>query len=102
MHKTFSFINTLDSARSWLPGNFDIQPDTVRILLRAGLSKAILTNIYSQSGYWAKMGNQRHVCYDTDENLKTFGKNSHWLSMQRLIDFLKKYVTNTAAGGIQV
>ncbi|OAL49439.1 hypothetical protein IQ07DRAFT_568360 [Pyrenochaeta sp. DS3sAY3a] len=66
------FINTLDSARSWLPGNFDIQPDTVRILLRAGLSKAILTNIYSQSGYWAKMGNQRHVCYDTDENLKTF------------------------------
>ncbi|CAO2647801.1 Nn.00g087230.m01.CDS01 [Neocucurbitaria sp. VM-36] len=66
------FINTLDTNASWLPGNFEIRAQTLRILLKAGLSKALLANIYSKQCYWAKMGNQRFLRYNTDGSLKTF------------------------------
>lgn len=64
-----------------------MQPDTICILLKAGFSKALLTNIYSKSGYWAKMGNQRHVYYDTDEKLKLFGKKTFRPVMPSLINY---------------
>ncbi|KAF1837364.1 hypothetical protein BDW02DRAFT_491758 [Decorospora gaudefroyi] len=63
------FINTLNATKGWLPGNFDIRAQTIRILLKAGLSKVIMANMYSKQCYWAKMGNQRFLHYDADNNL---------------------------------
>ncbi|KAI8936960.1 hypothetical protein NX059_006188 [Plenodomus lindquistii] len=66
------FINTLDTNASWLPGNFDIRPQTIRILRKAGLSKVLLTNIFTEQGYWAKMGNQQVLLHDADGALASF------------------------------
>ncbi|KAJ4377402.1 hypothetical protein N0V83_000227 [Neocucurbitaria cava] len=66
------FINTLDTRASWLPGNFDIRPQALRLLLKAGLSRALLANIFSEQGYWAKMGNQRILRYNADGCLNSF------------------------------
>lgn len=54
----FSFINTLGSSTGWLPGNFSIPPNTLRILHRAGLSTVVLSHIFDSEGVWSKMGNQ--------------------------------------------
>lgn len=42
---------------NWQSGNFSIPPDIVQILRTSGLSDVLLSNIYSKTGYWAKMGN---------------------------------------------
>ncbi|KAF2828409.1 hypothetical protein CC86DRAFT_465246 [Ophiobolus disseminans] len=63
------FLNTLQANSSWLPGNFDIRPQTIRILRKAGLSGLLLTNLYSQSGYWSKMGNEQHLRHDDSGEL---------------------------------
>lgn len=73
---TTSFVNTLDTSASWLPGNFDLGPQTIRILRKAGLSKALLTNLFSDQGYWAKMGNQRMLRHDESGKLVSFGTSN--------------------------
>ena len=66
-------MNTLGTDASWLPGNFDLRPQTIRVLRKAGLSKALLTNIFTEQGYWAKMGNQRMLHYNEAGELTSFG-----------------------------
>jgi hypothetical protein len=68
-----SFVNTLGTNKGWLPGNFDIRPRTIRALREAGLSKAILINIYSKQAYWAKMGSQRVLRRDKNNDLESLG-----------------------------
>jgi hypothetical protein len=34
-----------------------MSPDVVQVLRKAGLSDVLLSNVYSKTGYWAKMGN---------------------------------------------
>ncbi|KAL6702414.1 hypothetical protein ACN47E_002056 [Coniothyrium glycines] len=58
------FINTLNSNTSWLPGNFDIGQETMRILRKTGISTTLLSNLYHRQGYWAKMGTHQCVQYD--------------------------------------
>jgi hypothetical protein len=68
-------VNTLSTNKGWLPGNFDFRPRTICALREAGLSKAILTNIYSRQAYWAKMGNQRVLHRDENNDLEALGIN---------------------------
>jgi hypothetical protein len=96
-----SFINTLDTNKGWLPGNFDIPPRTMRALRKAGLSKAVLTNIYSKHAYWAKMGNQRVLHRDEHDALESLG-TSHVYLLNRANSCVQKSVTSTVAGGIRV
>jgi hypothetical protein len=58
----------------WLPGNFNIHPDTIKILRKSGLSGLLLGNLWTRTGYWAKMGNQRRMHYDENGALSSFGK----------------------------
>jgi hypothetical protein len=69
----FSFINTLDSNIGWLPGNFSIQPNTLRILQKAGLSAVILSHIFDSEGAWSKMGNQCSQQNDDDKLMSSIG-----------------------------
>ncbi|KAF1947773.1 hypothetical protein EJ02DRAFT_390991 [Clathrospora elynae] len=66
------FVNTLDLNKSWMPGNFEIRPRTIRALRKAGLSKTVVANIYSKQGYWAKMGNQRFLHHNDKGDLISF------------------------------
>lgn len=66
-----SFINTLQTDLSWLPGNFGPRKKTIRILRDAGLSGILLCNLYSEQSYWAKMGNQRYLRYKKDDQSDT-------------------------------
>ncbi|KAF3006670.1 hypothetical protein E8E13_008531 [Curvularia kusanoi] len=50
-------IKTPGDHTKWEKGNFSISPDIVRALRTAGLSDTLLSNVYSKTGYWAKMGN---------------------------------------------
>ena len=68
-----SFINTLKSDSSWLPGNFSPRSKTIHILRKAGLSGVLLCNLFSEQSYWAKMGNQRYLRYDDTGNMDSFG-----------------------------
>ncbi|PSN71711.1 hypothetical protein BS50DRAFT_234525 [Corynespora cassiicola Philippines] len=69
----FFFVNTIsNSNQGWLPGNFHIQPRTLRSLQKAGLSGAILTSMWSPEGVWAKMGNQCFTKHDENEVLSSF------------------------------
>lgn len=69
----FSFINTLSSNTGWLPGNFSIQPTTLRILQKAGFSAVILSHIFDSEGAWAKMGNQCSQFRDNGTSMSSFG-----------------------------
>lgn len=66
----------------WLPGNFNIPPDTINMLRKFGLSELLLGNIWTRTGYWAKMGNQRRMRYDETGVLSSFGK--HILSLSAI------------------
>jgi hypothetical protein len=79
-----SFVNTLSTDKGWLPGNFDIRPRTIRALRKAGLSKALLINIYSKQAYWAKMGNQRVLHRDENNNLRSLGTSHAYLGSHTL------------------
>ncbi|KAL1594123.1 hypothetical protein SLS59_008957 [Nothophoma quercina] len=67
------FIDTLKTKAGWLPGNFSARPETVSVLRRAGLSGILLSNLYSEESYWAKMGNQRFMRYNDDGDLQHYG-----------------------------
>lgn len=69
-----SFLNTMETSAGWLPGNFDIRPQTIRTLRKAGLSGVLLNSLYSEHGYWSKMGNQKRMRYDNEGRLVSFGK----------------------------
>ncbi|KAF2023595.1 hypothetical protein EK21DRAFT_80526 [Setomelanomma holmii] len=66
-----SFIDTLATNLGWLPGNFSIHPDTVSILRFFGLSGLLLCNLWTEHGYWAKMGNQRFMQSNDDGLLES-------------------------------
>jgi hypothetical protein len=74
----------LSSSEGWLPGNFSIAPNTLKLLRKYGLSQLILCNIWTKAGYWAKMGNQRLMHYEDNEDLRSFGENAS-LYYQELI-----------------
>lgn len=71
--KTRSFIKTPGNHTDWEKGNFSIPADVVRVLRKAGISGALLSNVYSDSCYWAKMGDQHYSRYDENGNLASFG-----------------------------
>ena len=83
-----SFLNTLQTNAGWLPGNFDIRPQTIRVLRQAGLSRVLLTNLYSRHGSWSKMGNQQCVRYDDNEELTSFGKCERNIGPLKLIMYV--------------
>lgn len=68
-----SFITTPGDNNHWMNGNFSIQAVTVRLLREAGLSDALLSNIYADTSYWAKMGDHQISHYDEKKTLKRFG-----------------------------
>ncbi|KAF3002104.1 hypothetical protein E8E13_009803 [Curvularia kusanoi] len=65
------FVNTLECNSGWLPGNFSLRPETIRILREAGLSGLLLCNLFSKESYWAKMGNQRQFKYGDNDQLSS-------------------------------
>ncbi|KAF2645001.1 hypothetical protein P280DRAFT_535697 [Massarina eburnea CBS 473.64] len=69
---THSFLNTLSSDVSWLPGNFSIRPRILKALLKAGLSKLVLGEIFTFEGSFAKLGEQCFQKKDKDGNLTSF------------------------------
>ncbi|PVI07356.1 hypothetical protein DM02DRAFT_666696 [Periconia macrospinosa] len=66
------FINTLASGISWLPGNFNLPPSMLKILLKVGLSKVILTEIFTYEGAFAKMGPQCFEWRNANDYLSRF------------------------------
>ncbi|KAF1360582.1 hypothetical protein EJ07DRAFT_115890, partial [Lizonia empirigonia] len=66
------FVNTPGNHTDWEKGNFSIPADIVRVLRKAGISSALLSNVYSDSCYWAKMGDQQYSRYDENGNLASF------------------------------
>ncbi|KAH7077769.1 hypothetical protein BKA63DRAFT_593022 [Paraphoma chrysanthemicola] len=64
------FVDTLVASSGWLPGNFSISPDTINTLRAFGLSGLLLCNLWTEDGYWAKMGNQRFMRCRADGNLE--------------------------------
>ncbi|KAF2263761.1 hypothetical protein CC78DRAFT_266653 [Lojkania enalia] len=67
------FINTLQTNSAWLPGNFSIRPGSLQSLRKAGLSGYILSAIWKQTGYWAKMGNHNHTAKNERGEMASFG-----------------------------
>jgi hypothetical protein len=60
-----SFIKTPGDHTQWVKGNFSMPPEIVQTLRLAGLSDVLLSNVYSETGYWAKMGNLQFSGPDT-------------------------------------
>lgn len=98
---SISFINTLETNESWLPGNFDLPSSTIKVFREAGLSGVLLCNLYSRESYWAKMGNQRFLLYDDQGRLEKLGIASSTRFYEHANNNRQRSATNTAAGGTQ-
>ncbi|KAH7088327.1 hypothetical protein FB567DRAFT_591733 [Paraphoma chrysanthemicola] len=75
------FVDTLAASSGWLPGNFSIPPETINTLRAFGLSGLLLCNLWTEDGYWAKMGNQRFIRCRTNglmESLVCYQYRSGW------------------------
>lgn len=68
-----SFIDTFDAVGGGLPGNFSFRPSTIQCLRAAGMSSLLLSNVYTESSHWVKMGNQRLVNRDGQGKMTDFG-----------------------------
>ncbi|CAI6340206.1 unnamed protein product [Periconia digitata] len=66
------FINTTASETSWLPGNFSMRPSMLQALLKIGLSKVVLSEIFTFEGSFAKMGPHVFESRNTDDSLSRF------------------------------
>ncbi|KAH8731756.1 hypothetical protein GQ44DRAFT_697986 [Phaeosphaeriaceae sp. PMI808] len=66
------FINTLNSVGGYLPGTFNFRPSTLQSLRKVGISALLLSNIYTESSHWAKMGNQKRIRMDEQKSLSSF------------------------------
>ena len=90
-----SFIKTPGDHTQWQKGNHSIAPDVVQTLRAAGLSDALLSNVYSETGYWAKMGNLQFSDRDS------FGMGHHSTKAFFQLTGLQRYATSTDVAGMR-
>jgi hypothetical protein len=84
-YKSYSFLNTLKSNLSWLPGNFCTRPRILKALLKAGLSKIVLGDMFTLEGSFARMGEQCFQRRHKNGDLSSFGMihpSLFWASLE--------------------